>query len=152
MPKYDIKPLIFADLPLPLMVEHWTEVALDKAVMVLKPSAARYAALEQSGHFFLLGALCDDEIVGYVSCFVSEHLHYSGLVYGTADALFVNQEHRGHFGVALIHAAERECQVRGSITFSISAPVASRLVDLLPKMGFQPQETIFTRVIPRAEG
>lgn len=152
MTQYDIKPLTFAELPMPLMVEHWSEVALDKAVMVLKPSAPRYAALERSGHFFLLGALYYGEIVGYVSCFVSEHLHYSDLTYGTADALYVAREHRGRLGVRLIAAAERECRRRGATTFSIASPTDSRLADMLPKMGFQPQETIFTRVIPRAEG
>jgi len=129
-----------------LFAEHWDEIALNKKVMVLKPDAERYLAMEASGGLFILAAYSDDELVGYSVNFTMQHLHYSDLCVASNDLLFVSRGHRkSRVGLQLIKATEKLAKDRGASLVLWHAKPDTALVELMPRLGYGVQDIIFSR-------
>src|SRR5690606_7766508 len=60
----------------PMLQAHWEEIALNKALMVLKPDIEAYRALEAAGQLVSLGAFLGEEPIGYSINVLRRHLHY----------------------------------------------------------------------------
>lgn len=149
MPRFDIRPTTYAEVTSsagPLLIEHWAEVALNKALMVLAPDEARYLALEASGNFFSLAAFEDEELVGYSGNFIGPHMHYAGLRYANNDVLFVSKEHRNSpLGLRLIRETEAEARRRGARQVLWHGKQNTPLASLLEKMQYGVQDILYTR-------
>lgn len=131
-----------------LLKAHWSEVALNKEVMVLKPDVARYKQLDELGMLFGIGAFDNDHLVGYSASFIMPHPHYSDLVVASNDVLFVHSDYRkGRLGLRLIQETERIAKDRGAELVTWHAKQSTALEQLMPRLGYGVQDIIFSKVI-----
>lgn len=135
----------------PLLLEHWEEIARNKAVMVLSPHVEAYRELERNGSLISLGAFVGGEMVGYAVTIVTRHLHYSALTYAQNDVIFVSRKHRsGRAGLALMRETERLAQDRGCRLVMWHAKPDTALEALLPRMGYTVQDIVYCRELAQA--
>lgn len=100
---------------MPLLVQHWKEVATDRELMVLAPDWGKYRAVEAAGMLLALSAWDGEQMVGYTVGFIQHHLHYSDLLYYQNDVLFVTASHRkSGVGPALVERTGKEAKLRGA--------------------------------------
>lgn len=129
-----------------LFAEHWEEIALSKHLMVLKPDADRYRAMEQAGMLLALGVWNGDELIGYSVNFIMRHLHYADLSVAANDLVFVSKAHRNtRAGLMLIRETERRCKERGAQLLTWHAKKDTPLASLMPRIGYAVQDIIFSR-------
>jgi len=132
----------------PLIEEHWQEIALNKALMVLKPDAGMYRALEEQKKLVSLGAFVGDELVGYSVNLLQHHLHYADLKVAMNDVLFVAKAHRrGSAGHRLIKWTERAVRARGARMMLWHAKPGTALEGLLPRLGYGVQDIVFSKEV-----
>jgi GNAT superfamily N-acetyltransferase len=130
---------------------HWEEVATHKAVLVLNPDWKRYYELEERGMLLLLaawktGADNRNELAGYSVTFLLNHLHYMDLTYAQNDLLFVHPDYRSAgIGLHLIRLTETVAKQRGARFIMWHAKRASSLEALLPNLGYQIEETTYSK-------
>lgn len=130
----------------PLLLLHADELATHKHLMVVAPDWDRYAAMEETGRMFGLFAYEGPVVVGYSVNFVLPHLHYSDLVYGQNDVLFLHPDYReGGVGLALIRRTEEVAKARGARLFCWHAKPDTALDLLLPRIGYGVQDVIYSR-------
>jgi GNAT superfamily N-acetyltransferase len=104
-----------------------------------------YRAMETTGMVRLIGAYLDGRLVGFCNLIVSRLPHY-GKIVGTAESLFVGQEHRRTgAGLGLIKAAERTCAEAGAVAMLMSAPANGSMDRLMPRIGYRHTNTVFFR-------
>lgn len=124
------------------------EYALESAILGLPnpgEKLAAYDAIEKSGILQSFAAYRDGELVGFVAVLVPVIPHY-GVAIAVTESLFVAQAHRkSGAGVQLIRRAERHAKDKGSPGLFISAPSESRLIDVLPFMGYNETNRVFMK-------
>lgn len=124
---------------------HWQEIALNKQVMVLKPDAERYRAMEANGALLILSAHDGDDLVGYSVNFVTNHLHYADLRVCSNDLLFITPEYRqGGAGLRLMRATENAAKECGARMMLWHAKPDTALQMILPRMGYGVQDIIYS--------
>ena len=147
----EIRPTTVADLltnGADLFQQHWSEIALNKELMVLSPDQTRYEALEASGNLIVLGAYENDVLVGYSVSFFTTHFHYSNLTVAQNDLLFLVPHLRGtRMGLDLIYETEREAVAKGAKMMLWHAKPNTTLQLLLPRLGYGIQDIIYSKPI-----
>lgn len=129
-----------------LLVEHWDEIARNKALMVLKPHTELYAELERMDALISLGAFDGDEMVGYAVTTISKHLHYADLVYAQNDVIFLRRSYRaGRLGLQLMRESEARARARGARLFTWHAKPDTALAALLPRLGYGVQDIVYSK-------
>jgi hypothetical protein len=83
-----------------LLQAHWLELATNRELMVLKPDAAKYSAMERAGLLLSLCVFDDDEMVGYSVNTIGRNLHYSDLVVSMNDVLFLLEATAGSLAIS----------------------------------------------------
>lgn len=97
------------DEVMPLLLQHWEEIALNKAAVPLDPRWDMYEVLEEKGNFLAVTARCDNKIIGYAAYFITLNFHYKSLIVGESDIFYLAKPYRkGMTGVRLLQAAENE--------------------------------------------
>lgn len=131
---------------MPLLTEHWEEVAKNKQLMVLKPDDESYRRIEAEGKLLILGAYRDGKMVGYSANFVHRHLHYADLIICQNDVLFLHKEHRSSlFGLQLIRSTERMAKARGAQMMLWHAKQDTALDKLMPRLNYGVQDIIYSK-------
>lgn len=129
-----------------LFQKHYEEIAHNRKLMQLNPDAECYQLLEERGIAFCVGAFVDDVLVGYSLNLVTSHLHYSDLLVGQNDALFVDPEHRrSRIGLELIDESERIAKSRGAKMMLWHAKDKTTLNSLLPKIGYSLHQILYAK-------
>lgn len=130
-----------------IVFQHWEEIARNKHIMVLNPDIERYQAIEDAGALLALFAYDGDEIIGYSVTVVSAHLHYINLGMAQNDVLYLLPRYRGASGVGirLIRETERVARTLGADLMVWHAKDKSSLADILPRMGYQVQDILFSK-------
>jgi GNAT superfamily N-acetyltransferase len=138
----------------PLLEEHYAELATVPDIMLLKPDVERYQTLEAAGNLFAIGMFDThvdagaETLVGYSVNIVCTNLHYGDLLMCQNDLLFVRKSHRrGMTGMRLITATERAAKERGVKMMLWHAKPGTTLDRMLPKLGYEPFETIHYQVL-----
>jgi GNAT superfamily N-acetyltransferase len=137
----------------PLLEEHYAELATVPDIMLLKPDVERYQTLEAAGNLFAIGMFDihgngAETLVGYSVNIVCTNLHYGDLLMCQNDLLFVRKSHRrGMTGMRLITATERAAKDRGVKMMLWHAKPGTTLDRMLPKLGYDPFETIHYQVL-----
>lgn len=152
LPKYRIVEELIGDrmgsLLLPLLEEHWNESAKNKHLMILKPDIEKYKLFEQLGAIITLFAYVEDKIVGYSCNIIQPHMHYSDLICAYNDVLFVAKEYRNSpLGIRLIKETEKAVKAKGVKLLLWHAKENTTLAKILPKMGCNLQELIYSKEI-----
>jgi GNAT superfamily N-acetyltransferase len=137
----------------PLLEEHYAELATVPDIMLLKPDVERYQTLEAAGNLFAIGMFDihgdgAETLVGYSVNIVCTNLHYGDLLMCQNDLLFVRKSHRrGMTGMRLITATERAAKERGVKMMLWHAKPGTTLDRMLPRLGYDPFETIHYQVL-----
>jgi GNAT superfamily N-acetyltransferase len=137
----------------PLLEEHYAELATVPDIMLLKPDVERYQTLEAAGNLFAIGMFDihgdnGETLVGYSVNIVCTNLHYGDLLMCQNDLLFVRKSHRrGMTGMRLITATERAAKERGVKMMLWHAKPGTTLDRMLPRLGYDPFETIHYQVL-----
>ena len=136
---------MLAEAPI-LFEEHYTEIALNKKVMVLKPDEETYRKSEEMGNIFILSARQDDVLIGYSVNFITNHLHYADLKLAQNDLLFISKEHRGgRIGLKLIRDTETHATSLGCKLMLWHAKENTTLAAILPRLKYGVQDIIFSK-------
>lgn len=132
----------------PLLTEHWSEVAKNKQVMVLKPDHDGYRRMEHDGRMLILGAYRGGKMVGYSFNFVGPHLHYADLIVCNNDVLFVHKDHRNSpIGLQLLRRTEKAAKARGAQLMLWHAKQGTSLDKIMRRMKYGVQDIIYSKEI-----
>jgi GNAT superfamily N-acetyltransferase len=138
----------FSDLfrmMLPLLPLHYDEVALNKDLMVLSPDKDLYARMQDAGNLHCIGMFDNGTLVGYSLTFVVNHPHYSGLIVGQNDLLFVLQDYRlSGAGRKLVEETETQVAALGAKLMLWHAKKDTALDTMLSK-SYAVQDIIYSK-------
>lgn len=130
----------------PLLVDHWREVAKNKALMVLDPDWAKYESIEEAGKLLTIFAFDNmARLVGYASTIIDNHLHYKGLVVASNDVLFVSNQARGNVGLLLMRETETQARARGAKMMLWHAKQGSALDRILQRKRLNVQDILYSK-------
>lgn len=104
-----------------------------------------YRAMEKAGIYSLIGAFSGKLLIGFVGVIVNNVPHFK-IKIATAESYFVGKKHRNTgAGIKLLKAAEELASERGAINLFVSAPIGSRIEQVLPRHGYRACQQIFCR-------
>jgi len=133
---------------MPMLHQHWEELALNKDKVPLDPQYEVYMAREASGQSMVVTLREAGRLVGYFVGFVAPGLHYKTCLTLTMDIFWTHPDIRGGLaGVKLFRAVEKEAKRRGVQRIFYGSKLhkdASRLFEFL-KM--EPVEVYYSKWI-----
>ncbi len=97
---------------IPMLQDHWEEIANHQDSVPLDPDWDRYLAMADSGMLHIVTARDSGRMVGYFISFIHHHLHYRSTLYAYNDILFVDPAYR-----------------RSTVTYRLFRYALGRLVD-----------------------
>lgn len=110
------------------------------------PSMEAYEQLEGIGVLHPYGAFCGGVLVGFVTLLVAPVPHYGGTPIVVTESLFVASRHRKTgAGMKMLRAAQQFTQDHSIPVMQVSAPHGSRLEKVLPRLGYEHTNSIFTK-------
>jgi GNAT superfamily N-acetyltransferase len=145
-----VRPCAFAELEKePNIAELGAEYAAESTTAELGPANPQwrmYEALEAAGVAKLLCAYHGEAMVGFLLLLVSVVPHF-GLTIATTESFFVARAARkSGAGLMLRREAERMARDMGAVGFFISAPMGSRLAEVMGKAkGWRETNRVFFR-------
>ena len=133
------------DEVLPLLREHWQEVARFKDIP-LNPAIEKYNAMAEVGLFKTYTARDSGELVGYAAYFVAPNMHYQSSLQATQDVIFLRETHRkGMTGYRLIKYADEQLKQIGVEVVYHHVKEKLDFGLLLMRLEYQPVERIWAR-------
>lgn len=94
---------------LPLLKEHWRELALNQDTVILDPNWEQYFVYQELGILHVLTVRQHGDLVGYLWLLCGPHLHYASTKYANIDHYWLAPECRsGWLGVRLFREAIRK--------------------------------------------
>lgn len=138
---------IACEFPL-LYKRHFDEIAHDKAAIPLAPDWDQYVALDRSGCLFVVTARDKDGVlVGYYFATVMRGLHNRLSTMAKTDMFYLLPEHRkGTNGFSLLRKVEALLWQAGADKIIIQTKLAHDCGTLFRRLGFEPIETVYTKV------
>lgn len=130
-----------------LMYAHWRECSRDKEAVPFDPDWAMGATLERCGILHTFALFRDEHLIGYAGFEVSRHLHFKSTIYAFNSGIYVVPQYRGFAGGLLVTESERLLKAIGVKKITYSAPDGSALTGMLPRAGYAPSETYFTKLV-----
>lgn len=146
-------PVIFAREPLtdalweeaiPLLLAHWHEVSFYKDIP-LEPRREIYTTAQENGGLRVFTARNGPALVGYVLFFITPGLHYASSKVATEDVIYLDPMARGTTGARLIAFCDAALQAEGVQVVTHHVKVAHNFGAMLTRMGYQPQDVIYTK-------
>lgn len=135
----------FLEEVMPLLPEHYAELALDQDKVPLSPQYHIYLERDAAGQVFCIAMRDAGELVGYFVGFVNPGLHYSTCLTLHLDIFWIKPEHRGkHGGTILFDAVETEAKRRGVQRMFIGSKVHLPADWLFERRGYQKVETTYS--------
>jgi len=133
---------------LPLIEEHWKEIALNKDVIKLNPDWEAYAAYDYIGSLRVYTARQDGQLMGYFVVLVSRSLHYKEHTFANNDIIFLRKEAReGMTGVKLIKYAVTCLEKEGVSQIQINTKIHQPFDVILERLGFKCIERIYSKCL-----
>lgn len=127
-----------------LMRQNWEETGFG---FEFKPSVETYQAIVDLGLMFVLAAFDGDEIVGYCTMVITNHMHNPCIKVAANDALFVRPDRRGITAGRLIVAAEREAAKRGATRVMWHTRAGTNLANAFIKRGYATADIVVMKEI-----
>lgn len=133
---------------LPLLVQHWKEIALNHLDVPLDIDHERYDAMDESGALHIVTVRQDGELVGYHVAIVAGHLHYKSTLHGITDVYWLAPAHRqGFTGIRLFKAVERELAAMGVRKLFTGTKVHLDMSKLFERLGYKRVEYLYAKLI-----
>lgn len=133
---------------LPLLVEHWKEIALNHAEVPLDIDHERYDALDEAGVLHIVTAREDGVLIGYHVAIVSTHLHYKSTLHGITDVYYIAPAKRqGFTGIRLFQTVEKELKTLGVKKLFTGTKLHLDLGRMFERLGYKPVERLYAKII-----
>jgi len=133
---------------LPLIEDHWEEIAVNKDKIKLNPDWEAYEALYQSGSLGVYTAREDGALVGYLVVTAARNPHYKDHVFASNDILFLTPSHRkGFTGYKLIKFVEKDLKGKGISVFIVNTKVHQPFDVLMKRLGFSLIERTYSKYL-----
>jgi GNAT superfamily N-acetyltransferase len=131
---------------IPLLSEHWEEVAVHKEKIKVNPCWETYKTLEDSGKLGIFTAREEGLLVGYFVVIASVNPHYKDHVFGVNDVIYLKPEYRGtRVGSDLITYAEDYMSSNGVSVFVINTKTHVPFDGVLKRLGFDHIENVYSK-------
>lgn len=135
---------------LPLLYQHWEEVALYRDTVSLEVDLDFYARLVALDRLLCITVRTGGELVGYAAFFIAPHPHYMSLMTAKNDVIFVNRENRARHALRLIRESERAIRERlkgkkGIIVWH--AKLSNDFKPLLERLGYTVNEVTLGKLL-----
>lgn len=141
------------DEAFPLLQRHWEEVALDQDTVPLDPIWDGYALMDSKDLLVITTARLDGVLIGYVSHFITQNLHYRSLKLADNDIFWLAPEHRvSRIGLDLLRAAERECRAMGCNKITMKEKIHVPLGRLFEFLGYREIERLHAKTLVGDDG
>ena len=126
----------------PLAESHYAEISARARLVGVEmapfnPQLDRYIALNRAGQFLFYTVRFGGKPVAYSGMYLLPSMH-TGLLIGREDTIYVDPDHRGRVGKALVRAILSDMKERGATQVLITPIGDSRLAKLWQRMGFRP--------------
>ncbi len=133
---------------LPLLVDHWHEVADHKAEIPWAPDWSSYAKLEELGILSVFTAREGAELAGYYVNSVMPHPHYRGSLFAFIDVYYLAPNFRkGMTAMRFLMAMEERMRDRGVRVMIGRARLKMGTGPLFERLGWSPVETCYTKLL-----
>lgn len=133
---------------LPLLVEHWREIALNHADVPLDIDEPRYDALCASGALHIVTVRRGGALIGYHVAIVSGHLHYKSTLHGITDVYYIVKALRhGVTGLRMFQRVERELKAMGVRKLFTGTKLHLDQGRLFEHLGYHAVETLYAKII-----
>ncbi|QRF55306.1 GNAT family N-acetyltransferase [Variovorax paradoxus] len=133
---------------LPLLVQHWKEIALNHAAVPLDIDHEKYDALDKDGALHIVTVRQDGELVGYHVAIISGHLHYKSTLHGITDVYWLAPAHRqGFTGIRLFRHVEKEMAALGVRKLFTGTKVHLDMSKLFEHLGYKRVEYLYAKLI-----
>lgn len=139
---------VFAEA-LPLLTQHWEELARNKDTIKLAIDSAAYIGAEQRGMLLIVTARRAGALVGYATYFIlpKGHLHYVGTPWAESDIFWLHPSERGSgAGAQLLTFAEQKLLQRAVVVLHTKTKVEHpKAGQLLEALGHVAMETVYEK-------
>lgn len=129
----------------PLWEAHNQEIASPGDRKLYAPDWVRFDEMAAAGKDHWVAARLGEQLVGYVFCIVTEHLHRMNTLSGFWDLYYLKPEHRhGWNGYKLIRAGRDSLWTRGVRKQYIGTKMWKDIGPILERLGFSEAERLYT--------
>jgi GNAT superfamily N-acetyltransferase len=135
----------FLEEVMPLLPEHYAELALDQDKVPLSPQYGVYLDRDSRGEVLTIAMREAGELVGYFVGFVTPGLHYSTCLTLQLDIFWLRPDHRGKSGgTILFEAVEKEAKRRGVQRMFVGSKSHLDASWLFERLGYTKVETHYS--------
>lgn len=131
---------------MPLLREHWKEVALYQSDVPLSVDAGFYKSLASKGSVLCLTVRVQGRLMGYAVFFITSHPHYQELQVFRNDVIYLHPQYRGKTAIVFIRECERACMARkipGRVAMlTWHAKLSNTFSSLLTHLGYDTLELL----------
>lgn len=140
------------DEMMPLVREHWREVAIDHDRVPLDIDDERYTELDECEALRIITVRREGVLIGYHFAIFGPHLHYRSTPHYITDVYYIAPSCRhGITAMRLFEAVERDArslvQPGQVVKFYTAVKLHLDQGPLFERLGYRPTERLYTRVI-----
>lgn len=133
---------------LPLLEEHWREVAHYQDKIPLSPMFEKYRQLDKMGNIIIIAMRMDGQLIGYSIYIITQHIHYSTCLCAANDLLYLIPEYRGmKYGLQLVKESERLLTDRSINRITYHIKPEHDFSPLLKSLGYMQEEIMYGKFI-----
>lgn len=143
----------FLEEVVPLLPEHYAELALDQDKVPLSPQYDEYLRRDALGMVVCIAMRSEGQLVGYFIGFKAPGLHYSTCLTLTLDIFWLHPDHRGkNGGTILFDALEKEAKRLGVDRMFVGSKTHLPADWLFERRGYTKVETYYSAWLGDAGG
>ncbi len=132
----------------PIIITHWKEIEINKDNIKLDCDWDRYIQLDELGMLSTVSVRSDGVLIGYITTFIIEHLHYKTHTFADVDAMYIALEYRGTgIGRELCNYAEDICKDKGVSIIMQHVKLTHNFGSLLEGIGYTKVEEMYSKYI-----
>jgi len=126
---------------------HYEEISLIKE-FPLNPQWDIYEKMDEAGKVKVILCKEENEIIGYIVFFISNHLHYADCLIAQEDIYFLKKEYRaGRVGLKMFKFAEEYLRSINVDMVKYSTKVHADKSSLFEYLEYQNTEKVFTKML-----
>ena len=133
---------------IPLLEEHYKEIAAYQDKINLAPDWKKYKQLDEAGILNIFTMRDKGILVGYYICMVLPNLHYSEDLYSVNDIVLIKPEYRNQLnGVELFLYVEEEMLKLGVSVMTMHMKTSLPFDKLCEGLGWDYMERLYTKCL-----
>lgn len=138
----------FFEEALPLLQDHYEEIAWNKDKIPLAVDVEAYRKMEAAGILVPFSLRThDEEMIAYAVYFVRTNPHYARTLFAMNDVVYMKPEYRGGVGSRFLEKCERELKELGVQVITYHIKDAYDWSPAILRQGFEKMETLYQKWI-----